>query len=350
MNFASDNWAGAHPRIVEAVASEAGRFGAAYGESETDRRAAALFAEIFETGLSVFPVATGTAANALSMAALNRPGGFVLCHRESHTVEDECGAVEHLTGGARLCKLDGPAGKIAAADVASALASFDPSFVHGGRPMAVSITQATEAGGVYTVAEIAAIAAVAHEAGLPLHMDGARLANALVAMQASAADMTWRAGVDILSFGATKNGCIGADAIVVFDAVRASEIPWLRMRAGHNFSKARFVSAQFEAYFADGLWMRMAGHAQVMADRLRAGLDASPVARQAWPTSSNEVFAVLRRADIEALRGDGASFYDWHPPHGSGLELAPDEGLVRLVASFATQQGEVDAFLARIAK
>ena len=350
MNFASDNWAGAHPRIVEAVASEAGRFGAAYGDAETDRRAAALFDEVFETALSVFPVATGTAANALSIAALNRPGGFVLCHRESHAVEDECGAVEHLTGGARLFKLDGPAGKIAAADVAAALASFDPGFVHGGRPMAVSITQATEAGGVYSVGEVAEIAAVAHEAGLPLHMDGARIANALAATGASPADMTWRAGVDILSFGATKNGCIAADAIVVFDAARAADVPWLRMRAGHNFSKARFVSAQFEAYFADGLWMRMAGHAQTMADSLRAGLDASPVARQAWPTTSNEVFAILRRADAEALRLRGASFYDWHPPHGTESDLAAEECLVRLVASFATERSEVDAFLAHLAK
>ena len=350
MNFASDNWAGVHPRIVEAVASEAGRFGPAYGNADTDRRAAARFAEIFQTDVAVFPVATGTAANALSMAALNRPGGFVFCHRESHTVEDECGAVEHLTGGARLYKLDGPAGKIAAADVAAAVATFDPGFVHGGRPMAVSITQATEAGGVYTIDEVAALAAAAHEAGLPLHMDGARLANALVAMGASPADMTWRAGVDILSFGATKNGCIAADAIVVFDAARALEVPWLRMRAGHNFSKARFVSAQFEAYFADGLWMRMAGHAQAMADRLRAGLDASPVARQAWPTASNEVFAVLRRADVEALRRKGASFYDWHSPHGTATDLASDESLVRLVTSFATERSEVDTFLAHFAE
>ena len=350
MDFASDNWAGAHPRIVEAVASEAGRFGAAYGAAETDRRAAARFSEIFETAVSVYPVATGTAANALALAALDRPGGFVFCHRECHSVEDECGAVEHLTGGARLYKLDGPAGKIAAADLAAAVAGFDPAFVHGGRPMAVSITQATEAGGVYSVAEIAAIAAVAHAAGLPLHMDGARFANALVAIDASPAEMTWRAGVDILSFGGTKNGCIGADAIVVFDESRAGDLPWLRMRTGHNFSKARFVSAQFEAYFADGLWLRMAGHARVMADLLRAGLDAAPHARQAWSTASNEVFAILPRSTIAALRKDGASFYDWHEPHGADLGLAPEEGLVRLVTSFATGRSEVDAFLARLAK
>jgi threonine aldolase len=350
MNFASDNWAGAHSRIVEAVAAEAGRFGAAYGAAETDRRAAARFSEIFETAVSVFPVATGTAANALSMAAVARPGGFVFCHRESHSVEDECGAVEHLTGGARLYKLDGPVGKIAAADVATAVAAFDPAFVHGGRPMAVSITQATEAGGVYTVTEIEAIAAAAHAAGLPLHMDGARFANALVAIDAAPAEMTWRAGVDILSFGGTKNGCIGADAIVVFDASRALDLPWLRMRTAHNFSKARFVSAQFEAYFADGLWLRMAGHARVMADLLRAGLDASPHARQAWPTESNEVFAVLRRTEIASLREKGASLYDWHTPHGADLGLTPDEGLVRLVTSFATERSEVDAFLAHVAK
>ncbi len=336
MNFASDNWAGAHPLIVEAIAAEAGRFGAAYGTAEMDTRAAARFSDIFETAVSVYPVATGTAANALSLAALDRPGGFVFCHRECHSVEDECGAVEHLTGGARLYKLDGPAGKIAAADVAAAVAGFDPAFVHGGRPMAVSITQATEVGGVYTVAEIEAIVAAAHAAGLPLHMDGARFANALVAIEASPAEMTWRAGVDILSFGGTKNGCIAADAIVVFEPARAPDLPWLRMRTGHNFSKARFVSAQFEAYFADGLWLRMAGHAKVMADFLRAGLDASSLARQAWPTASNEVFAILRRTDAASLRDKGASFHDWHPPHGSDLGLTAEESLVRLVTSFAT--------------
>jgi threonine aldolase len=348
MFFASDNWAGAAPEIVEAVAREAARFGNAYGDSPIDREVEAHFSEIFERDVAVFFVGTGSAANALALAGVNRPGGVVFCHRESHIVEDECGGVEFLTGGARLIGLDGPVGKLLPVAVSAAISRYAPGFVHSGQPMAVSITQMTEAGGIYTPAEIQDVSRAAKERDLPLHMDGARFANALVHLGVSPAEMTWKAGVDILSFGGTKNGCIGAEALVFFDPAQAKDAPYLRKRAGQLFSKSRFIAAQFAAYFRDGLWLALARHSNGMADRLRAGLAAAPQAREAWPTHGNEVFAVLRRADAERLRRAGAFFHDWAEPRSAELGLAADEVLVRLVAAFATRAEDVDAFLGEL--
>ena len=347
MIFASDNWAGAAPQIVDAVAREAAARGNAYGESPLDRSVEARFSELFERDVAVFFVATGSAANALALASVNRPGGAVFCHRESHIVEDECGGVEYLTGGARLVGICGPAGKLEPQALAAAMDRFPPGNVHSGQPMAVSITQQTEAGGAYSPAEVRAVSAVAKDRNLPLHMDGARFANALVHSGVSPADMTWRAGVDVLSFGGTKNGCIGAEALVFFDPGKAQDAPYLRKRAGQLFSKSRFIAAQFEAYLRDGLWLDLARHANGMAERLREGLDRSNRARQAWPTGGNEVFAVLSRPDAARLRSAGAMFYDWPTPHG--ISVHDGEVLVRLVASFATQPAEVDRFLAELA-
>ena len=345
MLFASDNWAGAAPEIVDAIAREAARFGAAYGESELDRAVEMRFSEVFEHEVAIFFVATGSAANALALAAVEKPGGVVFCHRESHMLEDECGGVEYLTGGVRLQPVDGPAGKLDREALRAAIDRFTPGFVHSGRPMAVSITQQSEAGGIYAPDEIRAIAAVAGERELPLHMDGARFANALVHLGVAPAEMTWRAGVDILSFGATKNGCMAAEAVVFFDPQRAADMPYLRKRAGQLFSKSRFIAAQFDTYFRDDVWLKLARHANAMAAKLRQGLAAAPHAREAWPTHGNEVFALLKRKDAERLRTAGAVFHDWPEPHGSGLGMSPDEALVRLVTSFATRPGDVDRFL-----
>ena len=345
MFFASDNWAGAAPEIVAAVTREAMRFGAAYGESELDRAVEAHFSEIFERDVAVFFVATGSAANGLAMAAVERPGGVVFCHRESHMIEDECGGVEYLTGGARLFPVDGAAGKMDPAELKSAMARFIPGSVHSGQPMAVSLTQQTEAGGIYTPDEIRALAKIAMGRDLPLHMDGSRFANALAHLGVDAAEITWKAGVDILSLGATKNGCFGAEAVVCFDAARAADLHYLRKRAGQLFSKSRFIAAQFDAWFRGGLWLKLARHANAMAGRLRAGIAALPNAREAWATQGNEVFVVLERADADRLRQAGARFHDWHEPHGAGLSLSPDEVLVRLVTSFVTEPEEIDRLL-----
>jgi len=342
MYFASDNWAGAAPQIIEAVTREAGRFGSAYATSDVDKAAEARFSEIFEREVAVFFVATGTAANSLALTAANRPGGAVFCHRQSHIEVDECGAVGFQSGGARLMPLPGSLGKFSAEDLTRAIEPFSPDFVHGGQPMAVSITQATEVGTTYSIDEIKALSEVAKANRIPLHMDGARFANALIDLGVTPAQMSWQAGVDILSFGGTKNGCLAAEAIVVFDPDLAAQLPFLRMRAGHLFSKMRFISAQFEAYLSDGLWLELARHANAMADRLRETITASNRARLAWPTSANEVFVAMPAPLAAELRSAGAQFHDWS--HSDDFQPGGDEALVRLVTSFATQPDHVDRF------
>ena len=345
MFFASDNWAGAHPAIAQSLVEAASGFSSAYGISDLDKRVEKTFCEIFEREVAVFFVGTGTAANALALASVARPGGQVFCHREAHVHVDEGNAPEFLAGGAKLQPVDGPAGKMPPEALSAAIARFPPAFVHGGQPMAVTITQATEAGTAYTLDEIDAIAGVAKAAGLPLHMDGARFANALIHLDATPAEMTWKRGVDILSFGGTKNGCWCAEALVLFDPAEARQMHYLRKRSAQLFSKSRFIAAQFEAYFRDGLWLDLARHANTMAARLATGLSASGKARLAWPTGSNELFAVMKNDAMKALHEKGAVFYGW--PAGPALKatMSEDETLVRLVASFATREADVDAFL-----
>ncbi|TIM77163.1 MAG: low specificity L-threonine aldolase [Mesorhizobium sp.] len=344
MNFASDNWAGAHPSIAAGLSAHAGGFSAAYGDGALDEAAYQRFNEIFEREVAVFFVATGTAANSLSLTAYNKSGGISFCHRESHVIEDECGAPEYFTGGSRLHAVDGALGKIDPNMLDRAVGRFAPEIVHSGRPMAVSITQSTEVGTIYTLNEIARISAIARHHKLPLHMDGARFANALVALETTPAEMTWKGGVDILSFGGTKNGCWCAEAIVLFDLDRARELAFLRKRAAQLFSKSRFIAAQFEAYFKDDLWLDTARHANAMAARLAALIEDSPSARLAWLPQANEVFAVMKKAKAERVHLAGAAFYDWHKPHDFDGHIGEDEALYRFVTSFATTAEEVDRF------
>lgn len=343
MQFNSDNWSGAHPDIVAAIAEEAARDGGAYGSSPVDLALNRRFSELFETDVQVFPVASGTAANSLALAACGRPGGIVLCHSESHVEIDECGAVGLQGDSLRLRLIDGPGGKMQAADLAATIAAFPKGHVHAGQLAALSLTQMSEAGTFYSLDELRGLAALAADAGLAVHMDGARIANALAGCDASPADMTWRSGVDILSFGATKNGCVMADAIVVFDPSLARTLPFLRMRAGHLLSKSRFIAAQFDAYLNDNLWLKMAGHANAMADRLRAGFSKSAAVRLAWPSDGNEVFAIMKTAHHQKLQELGAQFASWAP---GPIVLEQDETVVRLVASFNTSAYAVDQLLA----
>ncbi|MGD9477351.1 threonine aldolase family protein [Shinella sp. G-2] len=348
MFFASDNWAGAHPDIARSLVEAAGGFASAYGTSDLDKRVEKIFSEIFEREVAVFFVGTGTAANSLALASFNRPGGQVFCHREAHVNMDECNAPEFFATGSKLVPIDGSAGKMTPDALAAAIGRFPPDFVHGGQPMAVTITQATEAGTAYTLDEIAALSDVTKKAGLPLHMDGARFANALVHLDATPADMTWRRGVDILSFGGTKNGCWCAEALVLFDPAKARQMHYLRKRSAQLFSKSRFIAAQFDAYFRDGLWLNLARHSNAMANRLAQGFAASGKARLAWPTGSNELFAILRNDAAAALRAKGATFYDWHPGPDLKAGMREDETLIRLVTSFATREADVDGFLSAL--
>ncbi len=344
MFFASDNWAGAHPKIAASLSSHAAGFAEAYGASALDRAVEARFNEVFEREVAVFFVATGTAANSLALTAAARPGGIAFAHREAHVIEDECGAPQYFSGGCRVNPVDGPLGRIDPRRLDEALGRLLPDFVHAGQPMAVTITQATEVGTVYSLDEIEAIAAVARGAGVPLHMDGARFANALVGLGATPAEMTWKRGVDILSFGGTKNGCWCAEAIVLFDPAQARDLRFMRKRAAQLFSKSRFVAAQFAAYFEDGLWLELAAHANAMAARLAAHVESSPRLRLAWQPAANEVFAVMPEAEFERLQNVGAVFYPWAVPQEFRQEIAAGECLCRFVASFATSAEEVDRF------
>ncbi|MBD8556267.1 low specificity L-threonine aldolase [Rhizobium sp. CFBP 8762] len=346
MIFASDNWAGAHPAISKSLSEAASGFASAYGTSELDRQVEQSFAKIFERDVSVFFVGTGTAANSLALASYNRPGGHVFCHREAHINVDECGAPEFFSHGARLAPVDGTNGKMDPALLDTEIRRFSPDFVHGGQPMAVSMTQATEVGSLYTLNEIDEIAAVARAHNLPLHMDGARFANALVALDTTPAEMTWKRGVDVLSFGGTKNGCWCAEALVLFDPARATEMHYLRKRSAQLFSKSRFIAAQFEAYLQDDLWLSLARNANTMAARLASGLSGSDTARLAWQPEGNEVFAIIRKQAAQTLRDKGAVFYDWHVPAALAGQVADDEVMIRLVTSFATIEADVDGFLA----
>ena len=346
MFFASDNWAGAHPKIAERLATEAGGFAPAYGTSPLDKKVEQTFNDIFEREVAVFFVSTGTAANSLALASVGRPGGVIFCHDSAHVFCDECGAPGFFSSAARLSPISGKDGKLDAVHLERGIRAVPPGFIHAGQPMAVTMTQSTESGTLYSLAEIDKLSEIARAHEIPLHMDGARFANALAAMNVTPAEMTWKRGVDILSFGGTKNGCWCAEAIVFMNPEQARQLPFIRKQSAQLFSKTRFVAAQFEAYFEDGLWMDLASHANGMADRLRAGISASNSARLAWPTQANEVFAILKKDTAAKLRADGAQFYDWHEiPDYLHDEMSGDEVLVRLVTAFATEADEVDRFI-----
>lgn len=345
MIFTSDNWAGAHPAIAKALANKADGFAAAYGASELDRQVERTFNEIFGREVSVFFVGTGTAANSIALASASKPGGVAFCHAQAHIMEDECGAPEFFSGGTRLAPVRGPSGKMNPDSLVQTIARYPADFIHHGQPVAVSLTQATESGTVYTRGEIEAISTIAHSKDLLMHMDGARFANALVALGLTPAEMTVDSGIDILSFGGTKNGCWCAEALVVFNPDKATQIPYLRKRGAQLFSKSRFIAAQFAAYFENGLWLELAGHSNTMADLLRQGVGASNRARLAWDSQANELFVILPNETTGKLRENGAQFYDWPVPVDCPVVPDTDEGLFRLVTSFATTREDVERFI-----
>lgn len=345
MIFASDNWAGAHPKVTASMAAHSAGFATAYGASDLDKKVAEKFNDIFEREVAVFYVGTGTAANALSLTLANKPGGVAFCHSDAHATEDECGAPEYFTGGARLARVGGKLGRIDPNKLAATIARYPAAFLHHGRPMAVTITQSTEIGTVYSIDDIATISAICRREGLPLHMDGARFANGLVALGVTPAEMTWKSGVDILSFGGTKNGCWCAEAIVLFDKEKATEMAFIHKRAAQLFSKSRFVSAQFAAYFEDGLWLETARHSNALGARLAGHIRASRSnrIRLAWEPQANEVFAIVPSAEQKRLAKKGVIFAEWNTPHDFDGEMAEDETICRFVTSFATTADDVDA-------
>jgi threonine aldolase len=345
MNFASDNTAGIAPDILRALAGANDGFALGYGNDERSRDVERLFAHVFERDVAVFLVTTGTAANAIALAHVSPPWGAVLCHREAHAITDECGAPEFFGGGLRLIGLPGEACKLAPQTLQNALGDELWGGPHHVSPSALSLTQATEAGTIYRLDEIAALAALAHARGLAVHMDGARFANALVRLAVTPAEMTWKSGIDVLSLGATKGGAMAAEAIVFFDPARAASMAERRKRGGDLVSKHRFLAAQFAAFFAEDYWLTLARHANSLADRLAARLAASGC-KPVWPVEANIVFVIMSKDRVTKLKNAGASFYVRRSLSlPAGIEIGADESLLRLVTSFATSENEVDRFV-----
>lgn len=346
MWFASDNTAPAAPEVMAALAAANAGHAASYGADAATAHVAAMIREIFEAPeAEVCLVATGTAANALALACLCPPWGTVYCHAGAHVQEDECGAPEFFSGGAKLTPIDGEDGRLDPPRLRRTLADAAPVGVHNVQPGALSLSNATEAGTLYRPAQVAALAELAHAAGIPVHMDGARFANAVAALGCTPAELSWKAGVDVLAFGGTKNGCLGVEAVILFDPARAREFELRRKRGGHLFSKHRMLAAQMEAYLADGLWLRLAARANARAADLSRGIAAIAQTLLTHPTEANAVFAGWPRRGHAAVREAGAVYYPW--PANQSFDGRHDLPVTaRLVCSWSTGEEDVARFLA----
>ena len=336
VKFASDNVAGACPEVLDALMKANEGDSAPYGNDDYSKVLQEKFSEIFEKEVIVYPTASGTAANALALSTMTPVFGNIYCHKLAHINTDECGAPEFYTGGAKLIPLTGINGKITPEELEKNISGT--GIVHHTQPSSVSITQVCETGEVYELDEIKKIADVANKHKLNMHMDGARFANALVTLNCTPAEMTWKSGIDVLSFGATKNGCIAAEAIIFFKPELVGNISFLMKRAGHLLSKMRFVSAQLDAYISNDVWLKNAKQANEMGKKLSDGLVKHNSIKLAYPTQANEVFAKFPREMIEHL-------------NSLGYKMNEDEldgQAVRLVAAWNTLNSDVESFLESI--
>ena len=349
MDFASDNAVGASPLVLDALLAANHGAVPAYGHDPFSERARQLLNDVFEREVSSFFVTTGTASNALALGAICPPWGAIFCHHLAHIANDECGAPEMFTAGAKLVGVDGPAAKIVPDALRKTLVEFPAGIVRQVQPGALSLSQATECGTLYSCAELATLSGIAHAAGMDVHMDGARFANALVALACLPAEMSWKAGIDVLSFGATKNGAFACEAIIFFDAAKAANFAFQCKRAGHTLSKGRLLGAQMAAYLKDDHWLDLARTANSHASDFARGLQGIPGVSLAWGAPANQVFAKIPRVVDEALKRAGAHYYDWGV---RGLDAAqmPDshEIFIRLVTSFATTPEAVRCFVATV--
>jgi len=334
--FSSDNVTGACPEVMDAIVAANDGIVESYGNDKWSLNLQKKLSEIFETDVVVFPVVSGTAANALALSVLSPAFGKIFCNELSHINTDECGAPEFFSGGAKLVTMTSDDGKINAKDLSQNIRGT--GIVHLSQPAAVSITQACETGTIYQLEEIKSIAETAHEHGLKVHMDGARFANAIVSLDVSPAEMTWKSGIDVLSFGGTKNGCLTAEAVVFFKPELVGNFPYLHKRSGQLLSKMRFISAQLEAYVSNDVWLRNARNANAMAKLLSEGLASFPDIKLAYPTQSNEVFVHLPSSIIDLLNAEGYNV--------SEDEL--DGKSVRFVTAWNTVSDDIEKLISTI--
>ncbi len=344
INLASDNVVGASRVVLEAILAANAAPEASYGSDRFSREAESRLKAIFEHDLKAYFVTTGTAANALALAALCPPWGAVFCHEESHVADDECGAPEMFTAGAKLVGVPGVAGKITSGALEHVIKRYPRGAIKAVQPSAVSLSQVTECGTIYTLDEIKALSAVAHAHSIPVHMDGARFANALLSLGCSPAAMTWKAGVDVLSFGATKNGCLACEAVIFFDPAKAADFEFRRKRSGHTVSKGRLLGAQMLAYLQDDHWLNNAKHANAMAAELNTGFKSIAGVRLPWATEANEVFAIVPRRMADAFTKADIAAASWYTESVSlprDEYVKADEVFLRFVTSFQTKPEEI---------
>jgi len=334
-DFASDNASVVHPRIMEALSNCNAGFAPPYGADDLSSRLNSAYSELFERDTFVFPVSSGTAANGLALGSMTPSYGAVFCHQLAHIVGAEAGSVEFYSGGGRLIQLDGDLCKLAPGTLSAALDHYGPNFLHQMKAATLSLTQATERGTLYALEELRALTAVARRAGLATHMDGARFANALVRLGCSPADMTWKSGIDAVSFGTTKNGTMMSEAVLVFDKGLADVLRFKHKRAGFLQSKMRYFAAQLLAYIKDDLWLDNARRANAAARRIAERLKNTPGVELAYPVETNQIFVYIPPEMTQAFAAAGLAFRPWagSRPH-----------LFRLVMSFA----ETEDVLSRV--
>ena len=343
MNFASDNVYGVHPRILEALGEANTATSPSYAGDDLSKRSEERLSGVFEKEVRAFLVTTGTAANGLALSAITPGYGAIICQAEAHISCDECNSPEFFTGGAKILGLHGPGGKITPAQIARTLGGFIRGE-HDPKPKGVSLTNATELGTVYSPAEVKAVSDLIAQRGMKLNMDGARFANAVAGLGCTPAELTWKAGVDVMSFGATKNGAMMLEAVVFFDHDLAEDFAYRRMRSGQLVSKSRYLCAQMLAYLDHDLWLDNARVANGLAQRLATGLQNFKSIRIPNSVQANEVFAIMPRTLNDRLLASRAKFYDWMPDSLGGA-IAADEIFVRFVLSFATPEADIDSFL-----
>ena len=317
MNFKSDNITAIHPQIMEAIIESNQGYESSYGSDNYSIKLKKVFSEIFEKEVEIYLTSTGTAANSLALASLVKPHEVIYCQREAHLITDECSAPEFYTGGCRLEGISGSNGKIDILLLEEAITKSESLRPHGAKPGCISITQATECGTVYTTKDIENIKIIAQKHHLPIHMDGARFANSLVSIGCSPAELTWKQGIDIMSFGATKNGAMAAEAIVFFNGKYSHNFDYLHKRAGQLISKTRFFAAQFLGYFENNLWLKNAKHSNDMAQELLKIFQEFHIKNE-YPVESNEIFVTLDPQTASLLQKAGCGFYEWGQP-GSHL-------------------------------
>jgi threonine aldolase len=343
MFFASDNAGPAHPKVMQALIDANAGYASGYGAEQAMADVTAQIRDAFEAPeAAVYLVATGTAANSILLATLANPWDTIFCAPMAHIHEDECNAPEFYSG-AKLTLVPAENAKMTPGALRAAIANEESRGVHGPQRGPVSITQVTEKGTVHSLEELRALTAVAKEFDCPVHMDGARFTNALVALGCTAADMTWKSGIDAVSFGGTKNGLMGVEACVIFDPKHAWEFELRRKRGGHLFSKHRYLSAQMAAYLTDDLWLETARAANARTAQLADGLRQHNQAELLFEPDANMIFTRYPRRDHKRLLDAGANYYVWDGDPNAG---DPDEMLTaRLVTDWSATEEAVTRFL-----